>query len=140
MHLKYADATHISCAYRLRSPQLDREQGYEDDGETGQGRAILKAIKDRSMLEICVFVVRYYGGKHLGSRCYEIARDLTYVGIRAYKVAQHVKMSKLKALQRHDSQLSLLSETSATSYEDVEEGSPGGNPTRNIRNTYNEEK
>ena len=33
MRIKFADATHISCAYRLSDPSGPYDQGYVDDGE-----------------------------------------------------------------------------------------------------------
>ena len=77
MKIKYADATHISCAYHLQNPYMLQDQGYEDDGEFGQGRSILNVMKEKAVTEICVYVVRYYGGKHLSNRRYKIAKDLT---------------------------------------------------------------
>ena len=51
----YADATHISCGYRFADPHLDHDQGYEDNGEIGQGRAILRALKDKGgYTDLCV--------------------------------------------------------------------------------------
>ena len=111
MCVKFADATHISCAYRLKksSPQ---EQGYEDDGETGQGRTILSTIQEKGMSEICVFLVRYYGGMHLGNRRFEIAKDLTLSAVRVYKMARQNRISQLQQIQRSASQESLASEMS----------------------------
>ena len=75
--IKYADATHVSCAYRLDQSQGPFGQEYFDDEETGVGRAILQAIKDRAATAVAVFVVRYYGGTKLGKRCFEIATTIT---------------------------------------------------------------
>ena len=68
LKVKFADATHISCAYRFKKAATPFEQGYEDDCEIGVGHAILSAIQDKGMSEICVYLVRYYGGQHLGNR------------------------------------------------------------------------
>ena len=61
LRIKYADATHISCAYRLESPIGPFNQSYYDDGEYGAGRSILQAIKDRNLNQVAVYIVRYYG-------------------------------------------------------------------------------
>ena len=41
LKIKYVDATHISCAYRLKNPNGPFDQDYLDDQEIGQGRNIL---------------------------------------------------------------------------------------------------
>ena len=66
MRVKYADATHISCAYCLESPNSPFNQGYFNDGEYGAGRTILQAIKDCVLMCVAVYVVRFYGGTKLG--------------------------------------------------------------------------
>ena len=82
---KYADATHISCGYRLETPQGPFQQGYFDDKETGAGRAILQAIKDRDITCVAVFIIRYYGGIKLGHRRFEIASMLTTTALTTYQ-------------------------------------------------------
>ena len=59
MRIKFADATHISCGYRFSDPNGPFEQGFEDDGENGQGRNILNALKERQVKEVCVYVVDF---------------------------------------------------------------------------------
>ena len=85
LKVQYADATHISFAYRLKNPLLNRDQGYEDDGEIGQGRQILNILREKEMIEVCVFRVRYYGKRHLGPRRFEMARELTTSAIKTFK-------------------------------------------------------
>ena len=60
--IKYADATHISCAYKLEHPSGPYNQGYLDDEEHGVGRTKLQAMKDRGLVSVAVFIVRFYGG------------------------------------------------------------------------------
>ena len=91
MKIKYADSTHISCAYRLKNPVGLCRQGFIDGDEFGQGRNILNTIKQKEMEEVCVYVVRYYGGTHLGARRFEIARDLTNTAIQNLKIAKSAK-------------------------------------------------
>ena len=140
MKMKFADATHISCAYRLKNPVLNKDQGYEDDGEIGQGRAILNAIKEKAMIEMCVFVIRFYGGKHLGSRRFEIAKNLTFSAIRAYKIARQSKMQRLKSMQRSDSQTSLLSEALYTSWGYNRRAADGSSKIERRRSWHTREK
>lgn len=74
--MKFADATHVSCAYRLPGANTPTNQDYVDDGEFGCGRTILKAIKDQQLMNVAVFVLRYYGGTHLGPQRFDIFRSL----------------------------------------------------------------
>lgn len=73
---KFPDATHISCAYRLPGANTPYNQDYVDDGEFGCGRTMLKVLKELRNMNIAVFMVRYFGGKHLGVARYDIFRDL----------------------------------------------------------------
>ena len=128
---KYADATHISCGYRFENPMLNKDQGFEDDGEIGQGRAILNAMKHKNVSNTCVFIVRYYGGKHLGKRRFEIARDLSNSAVQAHRYTRAIRSQRMKTLQRADSQTSLLSEISYASYASME----GEQPVVQVDNT-----
>ena len=121
LKIKHADATHISCGYRLKSPCLNTDQGYNDDGEIGQGRTILNALKERSMIEIAVFVVRYYGGRQMGKRRFEIAKDLTFAAVRSFKEARQRKITMLKTLSRAESRTSLCSDVSYLSTDETED-------------------
>lgn len=63
MHKK---ATHICFAYSLKEPFLEKAV---DDGEPGgtAGRPILSVIQKKGAQDVCVFVVRYFGGIKLGA-------------------------------------------------------------------------
>ena len=43
-----------------------------DDGECGAGRAILKKMRENQAMNQAIYVVRDYGGVHLGPRRFEI--------------------------------------------------------------------
>lgn len=77
LKMKYSDATHVSCAFRLPGVNTPQNQDYIDNGEFGCGRSMLKTLKQEKAMNIAVFLVRYYGGKHLGTRRYEIFKELT---------------------------------------------------------------
>ena len=49
---------------------------YDDGGETGAGRRLLGMLVENEHTDITVIVIRYYGGKHLGPRRFEIITDL----------------------------------------------------------------
>ena len=70
LHALYADpriarATHNIYAYRLSSGGNTMEH-FEDDGEWGAGRVLLKLLKENNITNRLVCVSRWYGGIHLG--------------------------------------------------------------------------
>lgn len=77
LRMKYADATHVACAYRLPGVNTPQNQDFVDDGEFGCGRTMLRVLRDSKQYNIAVFMVRYYGGKHLGVARFEVFRELT---------------------------------------------------------------
>lgn len=55
---KFADASHVVCAYRAGSYKESPEnQDYVDDGEFGAGRTILRVLKEEQMKNIVIFMV-----------------------------------------------------------------------------------
>lgn len=63
---EHKKATHICYAYSLSSPFLEKAV---DDGEPSgtAGRPILSVLQKRGVRDVCVFVVRYFGGIKLGA-------------------------------------------------------------------------
>ena len=63
---QHKKATHITYAYRLSSPFAEKAC---DDGEPSgtAGRPILSVLQKRDERDVCVFVVRYFGGVKLGA-------------------------------------------------------------------------
>lgn len=63
---EHKKATHICYAYSLKNPFLEKAV---DDGEPGgtAGRPILSVLQKKGVTDICVFVVRYFGGIKLGA-------------------------------------------------------------------------
>lgn len=59
-------ATHVCYAYRLRSPFCEKAV---DDGEPSgtAGRPILNVLQKRDLQDVCVMVVRFFGGIKLGA-------------------------------------------------------------------------
>ena len=60
-------ALHVSNAYRLPGNMLDAE-GYADDGEHGCGRIILRLLSDWNIHCRSIYLARYYGNEHLGTK------------------------------------------------------------------------
>ena len=131
MHVKHADATHISCAYRLEDPIGPYRQQGIDDGDAGVDRSLLKTLKDANVNQICIFLVRYYGQVHLGKRRFEIAESITERSVQRW-------FTKNEQFRRKtDRRLSQVSVSSAiTNYDSQEEEEI---PTRPIETAETEE-
>ena len=119
--IKHGDATHVSCGYRLDNAIGPFNQEGHDDKEYGSGRAILDALQKAKLQNICVIIVRYFGGVRLGNRRFQILRQLTDGAIQAYqKKARDIRARQFRA----NSQDSIQSTLSALSYQHDEIGEP----------------
>lgn len=63
---EHKKATHICWACRMTNPFCERAV---DDGEPSgtAGRPILSVLQKRNVDNVCVFIVRYFGGIKLGA-------------------------------------------------------------------------
>lgn len=68
----FPSADHIAVAYSVRDTL-----GFHDNQEFGSGFRLLDTIKASMEDNIAVFLVRQYGGTHLGPRRFTIMRELT---------------------------------------------------------------
>lgn len=66
---QYADARHHCWAYIIGDPDNTTSAGFDDDGEPSgtAGRPILNVLQHKSIGNIIVIVVRYFGGIKLGA-------------------------------------------------------------------------
>ena len=66
LHGEHKKATHICYACRLKSPFYEKAI---DDGEPSgtAGRPILSVLQKKETSDVCVVVVRYFGGIKLGA-------------------------------------------------------------------------
>lgn len=83
LKMKFADATHISCAFHLPGANTPLNQDYIDDGEFGCGRVMLNTLKEEQYMNMAIFIVRYYGGVHLGNIRFDIFKKLATAVIKA---------------------------------------------------------
>ena len=60
------NALHIACAFRIAGTNFLSLRGVEDDGEHGAGRTIYQLLEDQDTFNKAIFVVRFYGNKHIG--------------------------------------------------------------------------
>ena len=78
LHMRrlHADANHVTMAYRLPSLDKAHNEDYLDDREVNAGRRILHKLIEKQVDSIAVFVIRYYGRKHIGAKRFEIHQRL----------------------------------------------------------------
>jgi uncharacterized YigZ family protein len=115
---KYPTAHHLAYAFRIK-PEADQSSGkspgivqrFSDAGEpTGTaGMPVLKLIEGRDLINVCVAVIRYYGGINLGTgglaRAYGGTAKLA---VEAAKIMPFVAMQTV-TLTIHYKQMDLLS-------------------------------
>ena len=66
-------ATHVIASFNIAGPP---GQGYQDDGEHGAGYRLTQLLEDHYAQNTTVFVVRMYGGTHLGPKCFEAMKKV----------------------------------------------------------------
>lgn len=62
----HPQATHVMAAYRFPGNSPNISYGMNDDGDYGGARKILDALIETRTYNCAVFVVRYFGGTHIG--------------------------------------------------------------------------
>lgn len=69
LRVKYPDARHWCWAYIIGDPENTTSAGFDDDGEPNgtAGRPILNVLQHKSIGNIVIIVVRYFGGIKLGA-------------------------------------------------------------------------
>ena len=122
LKVKFADATHIACAFRLYKPKGPFRQGYVNDQEPGAGIRLLEVLKEKDVQCTAVFVIRYYGGVHLGKRRFEIYENVAQSAVQKLLRVQS-KQLRQSRLDRANSQDSIDSIMSAVSGLAVDEES-----------------
>ena len=92
IRLEYPDARHHCWAYLIGSPEMPETMAQSDDGEPSgtAGKPILNVLQHKSVGDVMVVVVRYFGGIKLG------AGGL----VRAYSHSAQLVMEALKLEQR----------------------------------------
>lgn len=65
---RYSDASHIAYAYKYLEEGVTRLKASDDGEPSGTaGRPILNHIDGRQLINVTVFVIRYFGGTKLGA-------------------------------------------------------------------------
>lgn len=68
---KYPSADHIAVAAIING-----EEAFHDNGEFGCGFRILRCLQNAAVQNTAVFLIRYFGGVHLGPRRFVIMTDM----------------------------------------------------------------
>ena len=75
LRYKHADARHIVCGFRFPGRSFHVLSDFEDDQEHGMGQTILRLLVDADIYNRAIFVLRFYGGEHLGPARYQAYLD-----------------------------------------------------------------
>ena len=67
VRMAHIGARHIVCAFSLPGRKMAQMNDFEDDEEWGCGRILLAALQHMEIEYKCLFAVRYYNGKQIGS-------------------------------------------------------------------------
>ena len=133
MKMKYGDATHIMCAYRLAEPGGVHDQQAIDDGEYGGARRVLDELKTKEARNTAIFIIRYHpkGSPNLGLRRFEIIKDLSRSAYKALldkltrKRARQMSQGSLaSALSSADDEYQTLDQDSQASITSQSDGEP----------------
>lgn len=95
---QHQNASHLAYAFRLKTEQ-GIVQRFSDAGEPSgtAGKPILQFLEGRDLINVCVGVIRYYGGINLGTG--GLARAYGGTGklaIEAATIVPYVEMKQLK--------------------------------------------
>ena len=93
-------ANHLAYAFRIKTPQ-GIIQRFHDAGEPSgtAGKPVLQLIEGRDLINVCVGVIRYYGGVNLGTGGLARAYGGTArMAMDAAKTAPFVEMKQMEML------------------------------------------
>lgn len=101
---EYPNASHLVFAYRIKTPQ-GTVQRFHDAGEPAgtAGKPILQHIEGKGLINVCIAVVRYFGGVKLGAgglaRAYGNTAKLA---LEAAVLEPYVEMRQLRFTVNYD--------------------------------------
>lgn len=98
MATEHAHAHHLAYAFRVKTPQ-GLVQRFHDAGEPSgtAGKPILQHLEGRDLVNVCVGVIRYYGGINLGTGGLARAYGNTAkMALDAARVGSYVEMQQMR--------------------------------------------
>lgn len=69
-------ATHRILAFRFTDNNGKIHENYQDDGEHGAGRKLLKYMRENNLMNMSFVVLRWFSGKHIGPKRFSIMESL----------------------------------------------------------------
>ena len=78
-----AQALHVMCAFRLPGADIINLCGYEDNGEHGGVRVMFQILEECEIYHRAIFVVRYFGNRHLGQARFQLIAAAVRTAITA---------------------------------------------------------
>lgn len=96
----HANASHLAYAFRLKTPQ-GIVQRFSDAGEPSgtAGKPVLQFIEGRDLINVCIAVIRYYGGINLGTGGLVRAYGSTAkMALDAAQMAPYVEMRQVRVI------------------------------------------
>jgi hypothetical protein len=67
-----ASKTHLISAYHLSTDEM----GWQDDGDYGLGRFLLRSMQEKQLDDTVCFLTREYGGVHIGQKRFSVIEQL----------------------------------------------------------------
>lgn len=105
VRMKFADATHVVCAFRLRGSHTPTLQDYVDDGEFGAGRVMLNVLKEEKLMNIVIFLIRYHGGTNLRVLRFDKFKEVSQSAIsNLRKRAEEIQEQERKKAEQREQQ------------------------------------
>ncbi|BFM01407.1 YigZ family protein [Psychrobacter alimentarius] len=101
LRVQYADARHHCWAYIIGDPNNTTSAGFDDDGEPNgtAGKPILNVLQHKSIGNVIIIVVRYFGGIKLGAggltRAYAGSAQ---AAVDMMTLLEHVPMTQVQIL------------------------------------------
>src|SRR5574343_1891435 len=100
MATEHAHAHHLAYAFRVKTPQ-GLVQRFHDAGEPSgtAGKPILQHLEGRDLVNVCVGVIRYYGGINLGTGGLARAYGNTAkMALDAARIGPFVEMQQIRVI------------------------------------------
>lgn len=97
----YYDATHIIPVYRILTESKQIKEHFSDDGEPPKtaGWPILYILKQKSLIQIGVIVIRYFGGIKLGTSGLQKAySDVVLTALNYSELVPYKRKINIKAI------------------------------------------
>lgn len=108
---KYPTADHIAVASIIKG-----EEHFNDNGEFGSGYRILRCLKQANSNNTVVFLIRFFGGIHLGPRRFSIITDLVTAALE--KIEEQSSPGAFQTSPKSNPQRSRSNSTSTTTSEE----------------------